>query len=45
MYGPIDAPDPVGYYALISDPDDHTLEVSYGQEVALTVERAEEKDR
>jgi catechol 2,3-dioxygenase-like lactoylglutathione lyase family enzyme len=45
VYGPIDAPDPVGYYALISDPDDHTLEISYGQEVALTVERAEEGDR
>ena len=25
--GPIDAPYPVGYFALISDPDQHTLEV------------------
>ena len=33
MYGPIDAGYPVGYFALISDPDDHTLEVSHGQEV------------
>jgi catechol 2,3-dioxygenase-like lactoylglutathione lyase family enzyme len=40
VYGPIDAPAPVGYYALISDPDQHTLELSHGQEVALTVERA-----
>lgn len=37
VYGPIDAPDPVGYFALISDPDDHTLEISFGQEVALAV--------
>jgi predicted lactoylglutathione lyase len=40
VVGPIDAPHPVGYYALISDPDQHTLEVSHGQEVALAVERA-----
>jgi catechol 2,3-dioxygenase-like lactoylglutathione lyase family enzyme len=39
-YGPIDAGYPVGYWALISDPDDHTLEVSYGQEVGLAVETA-----
>lgn len=38
--GPIEAPYPVGYYALISDPDDHTLELSYGQEVGLAVARA-----
>jgi catechol 2,3-dioxygenase-like lactoylglutathione lyase family enzyme len=36
-YGPIDAPYPVGYFALISDPDQHTLELSHGQEVGLTV--------
>jgi catechol 2,3-dioxygenase-like lactoylglutathione lyase family enzyme len=41
--GPIDAPYPVGYYALISDPDQHTLELAYGQEVGLTVARAAEK--
>jgi catechol 2,3-dioxygenase-like lactoylglutathione lyase family enzyme len=40
VVGPIDAPYPVGYFALISDPDQHTLELSHGQEVALTVERA-----
>jgi catechol 2,3-dioxygenase-like lactoylglutathione lyase family enzyme len=36
-YGPIDAGAPVGYFALISDPDHHTLELSHGQEVALAV--------
>ena len=41
--GPIDAPYPVGYFALISDPDQHTLEVSYGQEVGLAVARAAEE--
>src|SRR5262245_65837885 len=38
-YGPIDAGYPVGYFALISDPDNHTLEVAHGQEVGLTVDR------
>jgi catechol 2,3-dioxygenase-like lactoylglutathione lyase family enzyme len=37
--GPIDSPYPVGYWALLADPDGHTLEVSHGQEVGLTVER------
>ncbi len=32
---------PVGYWALISDPDGHTLEVSYGQDLAGIV--AEER--
>ena len=36
--GPHDTGPPVGYWALIRDPDGHTLEVSFGQEVALTVE-------
>ena len=39
-YGPIDAGEPVGYFALISDPDHHTLELSHGQEVALAVTQA-----
>ena len=43
-YGPIDSGYPVGYWALVSDPDDHTLEVSYGQEVGLTVEEAADAD-
>ncbi len=33
LKGPIDSPPPVGYWAYIRDPDGHTLEVSYGQEV------------
>jgi catechol 2,3-dioxygenase-like lactoylglutathione lyase family enzyme len=41
--GPIDAPYPVGYFALISDPDQHTLEISHGQEVGLAVAEAAEK--
>jgi catechol 2,3-dioxygenase-like lactoylglutathione lyase family enzyme len=36
--GPHDSGPPVGYWALIRDPDGHTLEVSFGQEVALTVD-------
>ncbi|NEO33767.1 MAG: VOC family protein [Symploca sp. SIO3C6] len=30
---------PIGYWALLRDPDGHTLELSYGQEVGLTVEK------
>jgi catechol 2,3-dioxygenase-like lactoylglutathione lyase family enzyme len=37
--GPSDSGYPVGYWAFISDPDGHTLEVSFGQEVALAVEQ------
>ena len=44
VFGPTDSPYPVGYWALISDPDGHTLEVSYGQEVALTVEKAPQRE-
>ncbi len=36
---PQDAGYPVGYWAFLRDPDGHTLELSYGQEVGLTVER------
>lgn len=36
--GPNDYGPPVGYWAFLRDPDGHTLEVSFGQEVALTVE-------
>jgi catechol 2,3-dioxygenase-like lactoylglutathione lyase family enzyme len=35
--GPEDAGPPVGYWVFIRDPDGHTLELSYGQEVGLTV--------
>jgi catechol 2,3-dioxygenase-like lactoylglutathione lyase family enzyme len=38
--GPTDSGYPIGYWAFIADPDGHTLEVSFGQEVTLTVERA-----
>ena len=31
---------PIGYWAFLRDPDGHTLELSYGQEIGLTVEKA-----
>ena len=34
---PTDSGYPVGYWALLRDPDGHTLELSHGQEVGLTV--------
>ena len=37
--GPTDSGSPVGYWAFLSDPDGHTLEISHGQQVALTVQR------
>jgi catechol 2,3-dioxygenase-like lactoylglutathione lyase family enzyme len=30
---------PLGYWAFLRDPDGHTLELSYGQEIGLTVEQ------
>lgn len=36
---PTDSGPPVGYWAFIRDPDGHSLEVAFGQEVGLTVER------
>lgn len=38
--GPTDSGYPVGYWAFIRDPDGHSLEISYGQEVGLTVEKS-----
>lgn len=35
--GPADYGPPVGYWVFIRDPDGHTLEVSHGQDVGLTV--------
>jgi catechol 2,3-dioxygenase-like lactoylglutathione lyase family enzyme len=35
--GPADAGAPVGYWAFIRDPDGHTLEVSYGQQIGCAV--------
>ncbi len=37
--GPTDSAYPVGYWAFINDPDGHILEVSFGQEVGLTIEK------
>jgi catechol 2,3-dioxygenase-like lactoylglutathione lyase family enzyme len=37
LSGPTDSGYPIGYWAFIADPDGHTLELSFGQEVALTV--------
>ena len=34
---------PVGYWAFLRDPDGHTLELSYGQEIGFTVDNASEK--
>lgn len=36
-YGPVDSGPPVGYWGYIVDPDGHNLELSFGQEVGLTV--------
>jgi catechol 2,3-dioxygenase-like lactoylglutathione lyase family enzyme len=40
VHGPVDSGPPVGYWAYLVDPDGHNLEISYGQEVGLTVEQA-----
>ena len=34
---PKDSGHPVGYWAYLNDPDNHTLEISFGQEVGLAV--------
>jgi catechol 2,3-dioxygenase-like lactoylglutathione lyase family enzyme len=36
--GPTDAGPPMGYWALIADPDGHMLEVSHGQDVGLAIQ-------
>jgi catechol 2,3-dioxygenase-like lactoylglutathione lyase family enzyme len=41
LSGPTDSGYPIGYWAFIADPDGHTLEVSFGQEVALAVASAQ----
>jgi len=38
--GPADSGPPVGYWAFLRDPDGHTLELSFGQEVERTVDAA-----
>ena len=37
---PKDSRYPVGYWAFLRDPDGHTLELTYGQEIGLTVDQA-----
>ncbi|UBF24276.1 VOC family protein [Kovacikia minuta CCNUW1] len=39
---PKDSGYPVGYWAFLRDPDGHTLELSYGQEIGLAVEKETE---
>ena len=41
LTGPKDDAPPIGYWALMRDPDGHTLEVSHGQEIGLAVEASE----
>lgn len=36
---PKDSAYPVGYWAFLRDPDGHTLELSYGQEIGMTVDK------
>ncbi|MCH2172242.1 VOC family protein [Myxococcota bacterium] len=38
--GPMDSGPPVGYWAFLSDPDGHTLELSFGQDVGEAVKEA-----
>jgi catechol 2,3-dioxygenase-like lactoylglutathione lyase family enzyme len=45
VLGPLDSGYPVGYWAIIPDPDGHNLELSHGQEVGLAVEQAAAPDR
>lgn len=40
VIGPADDGPPVGYWAFIVDPDGNNLELSWGQEVGLTVEES-----
>lgn len=43
--GPFDDGPPVGYWAILTDPDGHHLELSYGQEVGSAVARARHASR
>lgn len=38
--GPFDDGPPVGYWAILADPDGHHLELAHGQDVGTTVDRA-----
>ena len=37
--GPTDTGPPVGYWALLSDPDGHTLELAHGQVIEIVLEK------
>jgi len=37
--------EPAGYYIMLFDPDGHTLELSYGQDVGLAVDNAQNNER
>lgn len=39
IQGPKDSGFPIGYWAFLRDPDGHTLELSYGQEIGLAAEK------
>jgi catechol 2,3-dioxygenase-like lactoylglutathione lyase family enzyme len=39
VYEAKDSGPPVGYWAFLRDPDGHTLEIAFGQELGLAVER------
>lgn len=39
---PTDAGQPVGYFALLRDPDGHNLELAHGQRVGFEIQRASE---
>ncbi|MEM8642088.1 MAG: VOC family protein [Cyanobacteria bacterium P01_G01_bin.54] len=41
---PQDSGYPIGYWAFLRDPDGHTLELSYGQEIGLTIEQMVDKE-
>jgi len=41
--GAVDRGPPIGYVAFLADPDGNSLELSYGQEVGLTVAAASEQ--
>lgn len=43
VQAPKDSGYPIGYWAFLRDPDGHTLELSYGQEIGLTVSVASKK--
>jgi catechol 2,3-dioxygenase-like lactoylglutathione lyase family enzyme len=41
---PKDSGYPIGYWAFLRDPDGHTLELSYGQEIGLVTEQSSEDE-